>query len=748
MRKFFPTLLFGLFAFMASAQVTFQQIPGLAFFDDQGYLNGVSWVDVDNDDDLDVCVTGSGGTFPNFTNISAIYINNGNETFTNTGLLNSSQNNPMRHGWSDYDNDGDLDLYIAATWNSNGINQLWKNNNTVNFALTPNSGATPNNAQPYEGTVSWADYNNDGWADLFIPRWNNLKNKLYRSNGNSTFSEVTVGAIVNDLAWASGGFWGDYDNDRDQDLFVVNYQIGASAPGNNDLFRNNGDGTFTKNTTAGQAVTIQQNGRSANWADVNNDGFIDLFVCNQFGQDLLHINKGDGTFSTQFIGGTNHTSWSSNWGDYDNDGDLDLITIGFWGTDSRFWENDGLGNLTDVTNNHPNIFPAQTSGSNSNGIVWVDYNRDGWLDLHITQPDALPDHFYENEKTTCRSWLEIKCIGIESNRAAIGTTLRAKALVGGTPVWQMRQVSAQTAATGTNPMLQHFGFDDAAVVDSLVVEWPSGQTCVFTQVAVNQIIDISENCTIKITQVAPILPGNSQTTTVCLPANDTLQLASSAGGTWSASCGACVNANGIFDPQNLTAGEYLVRHVQGDICSATADTFWVQLVPPPILMLSADTTVNFGKEVTLMASGAQNYQWQPNGSLSCANCANPVFTADTTTVFTATGQDANGCSATDSLIVTVLPEIKFNIPNAFTPNGDGSNDVFRPAFKGDIFEIYHLRIFTRWGDLIFESNSPTSGWNGMLEDDPLPSDVYVFVFNYRLSDGRSGLEKGDVTLLR
>ena len=165
-------------------------------------------------------------------------------------------------------------------------------------------------------------------------------------------------------------------------------------------------------------------------------------------------------------------------------------------------------------------------------------------------------------------------------------------------------------------------------------------------------------------------------------------------------------------------------------------------------MLSGDTTVNFGTEVPLMASGAQNYQWQPNGSLSCANCADPVFTADTTTVFTVTGQDANGCSDTDSLTVTVRPEIIFHMPNAFTPNVDGSNDVFMPAFKGDIFEIYHLRIFTRWGDFIFESNSPTSGSNGMLEDDPLPSDVYVFVFDYRLLDGRSGQEKGDVTLLR
>ncbi len=750
MRLVFSFLLLLGFLNPVLAQVTFQQIPGLAFFDSQGYLNGVSWVDVDNDNDLDVCVTGAGGTFPNFTNISGIFLNNGNETFTNTGLLNSNQKNAMRHGWADYNNDGNLDLYIGATWNSNGINELWTNNGGLSLTLTPSTGATPNVAQPYEGTVSWVDFNNDGWVDLFVPRWNDLKNKLYRNNGNSTFSEVTTGAIVNDLAWTSGGFWGDYDNDRDQDLFVVNYQIGATAAGNNHLFRNNGDGTFTKNTTAGQVVTIKQNGRSANWVDVNNDGFLDLFVCNQFGQDLLHLNNGDGTFTTQFIGSTNHTSWSSNWGDYDNDGDQDLVTIGFWSTDSQFWENDGQGNLTDVTNDHPNIFPTETNGSNSNGIIWVDYNRDGWLDLHITQPDLSPDRFYENEKVNCRSWLEIKCIGEESNRAAIGTTLRAKALLGGIPVWQMRQISAQTAATGTNPMLQHFGFDDAGQVDSLVVEWPSGETCVFTQVGVNQIIDIKEDCTFNITQGAPALPGTLQNGSICPPFSGTLQYQppSPAGGTWTASCGDCINAAGLFNLQNLSAGTYLLRYQQGGICGGTADTFLVNLVELASLELSMDTTVYAGEKVQLGVSGAIIYSWQPSESLSCTNCPDPVFTADTTTVFVVTASDATSCQSTDSLTVTVLPKLKFDLPNAFTPNGDGSNDVFKPVFKGEVFVDYHLRIYTRWGELIFESLSPSQGWTGILDGEALPSDVYVFVFDYQFKDGRSGQEKGSVSLLR
>ncbi|HLP94718.1 MAG TPA: FG-GAP-like repeat-containing protein [Saprospiraceae bacterium] len=737
---------------VTQAQVTFQQIPGLAFFDNQGYLNGVSWVDVDNDNDLDVCVTGSGGSFPNFTNISAIYLNNGNETFANTGLLTSTQKNPFRHGWADYDNDDDLDLYIGATWNNNGINELWRNNGSLGFSLTPGTGATPNNAQPYEGTVSWADYNNDGWADLFIPRWNDLKNKLYRNNGNGTFSDITAGAIVNDLAWTSGGYWGDFDNDRDQDLYVVNYQIGSATPGNNDLFRNNGDGTFTKITTAGQVVTLQQNGRSANWVDVNNDGYLDLFVCNQFGQDLLHINNGDATFSTQPIGATNHTSWSSNWGDYDNDGDQDLITIGFWNTDSRFWQNDGHGNLTDITAAHPNIFPLETNGSNANGIVWVDYNRDGWLDLHITQPDVSPDRFFENEKTSCRSWLEVKCLGMQSNHAAIGATVRAKALVGGQPVWQMRQVSAQTASVGTNPMLLHFGFDDAAVIDSLVVEWPSGQTCYFTQFQVNQIVDIREDCSVQVTQEAPELPGITEEIILCQPADTSTQLPSgvTADGIWEASCGVCVDQTGQFMASGLAAGDYWVRHLQGSgICGASLDSFLVRVVAQSVITASPDTVIGQGEKLVLTASGANTYLWTPSDGLNCSSCPSPSLQVDSSVVFTVSGFDANGCPAVpDQVSVMITPEPMFDMPNAFTPNGDGVNDTFGPAYKGNIFSQFQLRIINRWGQEVFVSDFPSEPWKGMIGDKSLPSDVYVYRFAYTLINGENGMLTGEVTLIR
>ena len=209
----------------------------LPFYDEEGYLRGLSWVDVDGDNDLDLTRSGAVG-FPG-VNVTGIFLNNGNDQFENTGLISSSQDNPFGHSWADFDNDGDPDLYIGATWNSGGINELWLNENGTSFQQITNSGATPNVAQPYEGSVSWSDYDLDGDVDLYLAKWNNSANVLYINNGDGTFTASNSGNIVTDAAWTSAGLWGDYNNDMLPDLYVVNYQIG-SDPAPNILYRNNG----------------------------------------------------------------------------------------------------------------------------------------------------------------------------------------------------------------------------------------------------------------------------------------------------------------------------------------------------------------------------------------------------------------------------------------------------------------------------------------------------------------------------
>ncbi|MEK7255958.1 MAG: gliding motility-associated C-terminal domain-containing protein, partial [Bacteroidota bacterium] len=168
----------------------------------------------------------------------------------------------------------------------------------------------------------------------------------------------------------------------------------------------------------------------------------------------------------------------------------------------------------------------------------------------------------------------------------------------------------------------------------------------------------------------------------------------------------------------------------------------------PTIETSGDTTVFAGTAPTLHATGAESFTWEPSGKLDCPTCADPVFPADTTTTFQVTGTSEFGCESIDSLTVTVLPAPVFQSPNIFTPNSDGVNDSFNPVFQGDIFQQFRLRIFIRWGDLVFETSDPDTGWNGEQDGEPAPSDVYVYVLNYRLINEMEGTESGDVTLAR
>ena len=742
-----PTTAFLFFAQMLHAQLSFQEIPNLPFFDDQGYLRGITWVDVDGDNDLDVSISGITGTFPNFVNTTAIFLNDGGGSFSNPGLLVSSQQDPFGQGWADYDNDGDLDVYFGATWNNGGINELWRNEGGTGFTQITSSGATPNAAQPYEGTVSWGDYDNDGFADLILALWNNLPNRLYHNNGDGTFTQVSFVDPVADPAWTSGCYWVDYDNDRDLDLYVINYQIGPSNPGANDLFRNDGGGVFTKIFTAGEVVTDAQNSRSANWVDMNNDGFLDVFVGNQFSQDKIYFNNGNGTFTTQALGDPGYTTWSSNWGDIDNDGDPDLFTMGFWGYESKCWRNDGNGNFTDITASLSNIYPLQTSGSSSQSVILADYDRDGWLDLHIVQPDAIADHLYRNLGDGCKSWLEVECIGVQSNRAAIGTTIRAKATVNGAPVWQMRQVQAQTASTGQNPLWQHFGFGEAKVIDSLVVEWPSGATCVFENVEVNQLVEIEETCSLTTILSSPFADAGEDGQEDWCEGGEPIDLFPFLGGNPDTG-GQWVNED--FEPVAMPVqGAGVWYYLVGEICPDTASVT-VQARPQPIVGIEpGDTTLNPGDKLFLLASGAEAYTWSPDNDLSCGDCANTVYTASESTVITVTGEDEYGCRDTASISITVVGlDLRFELPNAFTPDGDGSNDTFKPLSATPVFQDYQMRIFNRWGELVFETSDPIKGWDGKQAGTPLPSDVFAFFMTYTLKDGTPGQQKGEVSLVR
>jgi gliding motility-associated-like protein len=267
--------------------------------------------------------------------------------------------------------------------------------------------------------------------------------------------------------------------------------------------------------------------------------------------------------------------------------------------------------------------------------------------------------------------------------------------------------------------------------------------CLSTNVLAN-----SRNLSVFNTATAP--EDTSQIIPLCQPIVADLQLVSTvapAGGVWSSpSCGACVNSLGVFDAAGLAAGNYLVEYAQGII----KDTILVSIFEQALIEIDAKDSVDCGEKVTLTASGGQTYVWTPAAILNCSPpCETPEYTADVTTTFTVVGTNANGCSNTASITVNVRPLLTVVMPNAFTPNGDESNDIFRPICRTNIFKDYHLSIYSRWGERVFETITPGEGWDGKIGDLPPTSDVYVYVFEYELIvNGKPEKKSGEVTLIR
>jgi hypothetical protein len=469
---------------------TFTRITTGDIVNDGAASYGAAWGDYNNDGYLDLFVGNWGQN--NF-----LYQNDRDGTFTKifAGEIVNDLFNTHSISWGDYNNDGDLDLFVSESI-------LYSNNGDGTFTKTIliDLGGGIN--------CSWGDYDSDGYLDLFLVRRNNQNNFLYRNNGDGTFAKITTGIIVNDGGHSYASTWGDYDNDGDLDLFVANGGLQFNL--NNVLYQNNGDGTFTKITGA---IVVEDGGRSmgGSWGDYNNDGYLDLFVTNggatESQNNFLYRNNGDGTFSKITSGdivNDGGKSWSSSWGDFDNDGDLDLYaTNGAGSGENNFlYSNNGDGTFTKVISGD-----VVNDNTYSLGVISGDYDNDGDLDLFVANDNGLDNFLYANDGNM-NNWINIKCVGTVSNTSAIGAKVRVKANISGNSVWQMNEISGQTGGGfgGQNSLNAEFGLGDATVVDSIRIEWPSGAVEVFTDVPVNLFVLATEG------NSSPVAVNDSVTT--------------------------------------------------------------------------------------------------------------------------------------------------------------------------------------------------------------------------------------------
>ncbi|MEO7653778.1 MAG: FG-GAP-like repeat-containing protein [Bryobacteraceae bacterium] len=464
---------------------------------------GVAVCDFDNDGYQDVVISANNAG-------CTLYKNNRDGTFSDvsvgSGMDECVNCFAISHG--DYNNDGYPDLFVTRLGFFGGEGELWRNNGNGTFTnVTKEAGL---NVWGPAFAASWVDYNGDGFLDLFVS--NNLggvfdrtlRNRLFRNNGNGTFTEVTEEVGLKSEWPTIGNAWGDYDNDGHPDLFVSN------AMGPSELYRNNGDGTFTE-------VSLEAGfgeygfGSVCTWLDYDNDGWLDLvqFIWSDHDAAVhtlktgkgpewgtptrVYRNNRDGTFTKmneELNLNSCFGSMSGTVADVNNDGNVDIILGNGSPRMDRLepmvlLQSDGK-KFHDVTFTAGLPFAGKSHGTNA-----ADLFGDGRISLIVAAGGAYPGELMATSvfcpKTLPGNYLNVRLRGTESNADAVGARIRIEA--GGRE--QHRLVCGGTNF-GCLPYEQHFGLADTEHVDSLEIRWPSGLRQAFKDIPANTTIRFIE----------------------------------------------------------------------------------------------------------------------------------------------------------------------------------------------------------------------------------------------------------------
>jgi hypothetical protein len=491
-------------------------------------------------------------------------------------LTNIVESSGAGAAFLDYDQDGYIDLYVCnGTWikglsnepepKEKPENHLYHNNGNGTFKdVTKLAGV---GGPWYSMGVTVGDYNNDGYPDLFVSNYG--ANVLYKNNADGTFSDVTKRAKVagGENDFSVGAAWLDYDNDGFLDLYVGNYvnfdpnykyyyaPDGFPGPMAYDaqpdiLYHNNGDGTFENTTNAMGIRDVDGRAMGVGAADIDDDGFVDIFVANDhsmnylwhndggkkftdigipsgtaFGQtglstismavdfadyngdgllDLfvsddrycsLYQNLGNGVFSDKSqqagiaVSAGKYIGWSSSFIDYDNDGDVDIYKAN--------------GALKQLVGQEDQLFENDGKGKYSDvsaergkyflqkfvgrGACFGDYDNDGDIDGYVVN---LNDRgaFLRNNKGNQNNWLIINLVGKTSNRDGIG----ARIVVTSGGLKQYSQKKSTTGYLSQNDPRIHFGLAKNEKIDRIEIKWPSGKLQVIQNVNANQIMVVRE----------------------------------------------------------------------------------------------------------------------------------------------------------------------------------------------------------------------------------------------------------------